>query len=82
MEKKKKTHLGLVFVVLPSPVSLSIDHVPILLPPMLVCWNWLLPAVVEEDEQGGRLWNHQLEHGSCVQVLLLPKNYVSFFLDA
>ena len=63
MEKKKKTHLGLVFVVLPSPVSLSIDHVPILLPPMLVCWNWLLPVVVEGDEQGGRLW---LKHGSCV----------------
>ena len=49
-KKKKKTHLGPVFVVLPSPASLSIDHVPILLLFVLVCWNRLLPAVVEGDE--------------------------------
>ena len=54
---------GPVFIVLPSPASSSIDHVPILLPPVLVCWSRPLPAVVEGDEWGGR--NHQLEHGSC-----------------
>ena len=64
-KEKKKTHLGPVFIVLPSPASSSIDHIPILLLPVLVCWNQLLPVVVEGDKRGGRLWNHQLEHGSC-----------------
>ena len=41
---------GPIFIVLPSPASSSIDHVPILLLPMLVCWSRLLPAVVEGDE--------------------------------
>ena len=54
---------GPVFIVLSSSASSSIDHIPILLPPMLVCWSWPLPAVVEGDKRGGR--NHQLEHGSC-----------------
>ena len=53
---------GPVFIVLASPASSFIDHVPILFPPMLVCWSWPLPAVVEGDKWGGR--NHQLEHGS------------------
>ena len=38
---------GPVLVVLPSPTSSSIDHVVVLLP-VLVCWNWLLPVAVEE----------------------------------
>ena len=46
---------GPIFVVLPSPASSSIDHVTVLLPPVVICWNWPLPVVVEGEERGGSL---------------------------
>ena len=58
---------GPIFVVLPSPASSYIDYVTVLLPPMVICWNWPLPVVVEGEERR-KPWN-QLElvnqHGSC-----------------
>ena len=42
--------LGPVFIALPSPASSFIDYVTVLLLPMVVCWNWPLPVVVEGEE--------------------------------
>ena len=57
---------GPVFVILPSPVSSFIDYVAVLLLPVVVCWNWPLPVVVEGEEQGGTFRNqHANQHGSC-----------------
>ena len=46
---------GPIFIVLPSPASSSIDYVAVLLLPVVICWNWPLPVVVEGEEQGGSL---------------------------
>ena len=56
---------GPVFIVLPSPASSSIDHVPILLLPVLVCWSWMLPAVVEGESEEEEIINLNMDHVIC-----------------
>ena len=56
---------GPVLIVLPSPTSSSIDHI-VVLPPVLVCWNWLLPVAVEErSEEEDFKFEVANQHGSC-----------------
>ena len=74
---------GPVLVVLPSPTSSSIDHVVVLLP-VLVCWDWLLPVTVEETRRSEEEDFKLKLHGSCdllrvsLNDLEILKNFKSF----
>ena len=77
---------GAIFIVLPSLTSSSIDHVALLLP-VLVCWNWLLPVVVEGEERGRKLQVEvklqiNMDHVIMSLLLLFSNLCKLFFPDA